>query len=127
VTAVAVVVNIALNVLLIPLLGIVGAALATLISVALNAILGYFVLGKYLVVNVEKMPLFHILVAAGVMSLVVGILRLGVPAMNLWYLLAIGSTGAVVYFLLLLKIEHGIRDELKDLVSQMGIFWPGWL
>jgi len=127
VTAVAVVVNIALNVLLIPLLGIVGAALATLISVALNAILGYFVLGKYLVVNVEKMPLFHILVAAGVMSLVVGILRLGVPAMNLWYLLAIGSTGAVVYFLLLLKIEHGIRDELKDLVSQIGIFWPGWL
>lgn len=126
VTAVAVIVNIALNVLLIPVLGIVGAAFATLVSVALNAILGYHALGKYLVVSVEKIPVLHIVVSAGVMSIVVGILRLIAPAMNLWYLIALGITGVFVYLLVLLRIDRGIRDELKDLGDQIGLYCPGW-
>jgi O-antigen/teichoic acid export membrane protein len=127
VTAVAVVVNIALNVLLIPVLGIIGAALATLVSIALNAIFGYVVLRKYISVTVEKKPVFHILVAVVAMALVVGGIRLVVPVTNLWYLVGMVIIGAVVYFFTLLKTDRNIRDELKELVMQMGVFWPDWI
>jgi len=127
VTAVAVVANIALNLLLIPVLGIIGAALATLVSVALNAIFGYFVLRKYVSVKLEKKPVLNILIAVAAMALVVGGMRLVIPVVNLWYLIGMVIIGGGVYFVFLLKIDRDIRDELKDLVAQMGIFWPDWL
>jgi O-antigen/teichoic acid export membrane protein len=127
VTAVAVLVNIALNILLIPMIGISGAAVATLISILVNAVLGYIVLRKYIAVGMEKRPVLHILMAVGVMALVVGGLRLLIPVINIWYLVGMIAIGGAFYFLLLFRIDKGIRDEMKELVMQMGVFWPEWL
>lgn len=127
ITAIIVVVNIILNSVLIPLIGITGAAIATLISILISAILGYLVLGKYLLVKVEKKPLFHILGAVAVMAIVVGGLRLLVPVVNLGYLVGLVIIGAAVYVLLLLRIDTDIRDELKEIITHMGIFWPDFL
>jgi len=124
ITAVAVLVNIALNILLIPMIGISGAAIATLASILVNAVLGYVILGKYITVKMEKRPLFHILAAVGVMALVVGGLRLVVPVVHLGYLIGMIVIGAVVYFVLLLRIDRGIRDEMREIFEQTGIYWP---
>jgi O-antigen/teichoic acid export membrane protein len=126
-TAVAVLVNIALNILLIPLIGINGAAVATLVSILVNAVLGYVILGKYITVKMEKRALFHILAASAVMALVVGGIRLIVPVLHLGYLIGMIVIGAVVYFVLLLKIDRGIRDEMREIFGQTGIYWPDWL
>jgi O-antigen/teichoic acid export membrane protein len=127
ITSIIVLVNIILNILLIPVIGITGAAIATLISILISAILGHYVLGKYITPKVERKPLLHILMATFVMALVIGGLRLVVPVVNLGYLLGFVIIGAVVYFGLLLKTDRGIHDELKDMVTQMGIFWPDFL
>jgi O-antigen/teichoic acid export membrane protein len=127
ITSLIVLVNITLDILLIPVIGITGAAIATLISILISTILGYLVLGKYISVKMEKNPIFHIVAAVAVMALVVGGLRLVVPVVNLGYLIGIVIIGAVVYFGLLLKIDPGIHNELKDMVTQMGIFWPDFL
>ncbi len=127
ITSVIVIVNIVLNVLLIPFIGITGAAIATLISILMSAILGYFVLGKYIHVEIEKKPILHILVATGIMALVVGGMRFLFPIESLAYLIALIIIGSVVYFVLLLRIDRDIHDELKAMSTQIGIFWPEFL
>jgi O-antigen/teichoic acid export membrane protein len=127
ITSMIVLVNIVLNILMIPAIGITGAAIATLISLFISAILGYLVLGKYLSVKMEKKPLLHILWAAAVMAFVLGGLRLVVPVVNLGYLIGLVIIGAVVYFVLLLRIDRGIHDELKEMFTQMGLFWPDFI
>jgi O-antigen/teichoic acid export membrane protein len=127
ITSIIVVVNIVLNMLLIPVLGIAGAALATFISILISTILGYLVLRKYLLVKIEKNPLLHILTAVTVMALVIGGLRLVAPVLNLGYLFGLVIIGAAVYFVLLFRIDRGIRDELKEMIGQMGIIWPNFL
>lgn len=127
ITSLIVLVNIVLNILMIPVLGIAGAALATLVSILISTILGYLVMRKYITVKIEKNPLFHILTAVTVMALVIGGLRLVVPVVNLWYLIGLVIIGAAVYFVLLFRIDRGIRDELKEMIGQMGIIWPNFL
>ena len=127
ITSIIVLVNIVLNILMIPVLGITGAAVATFISILISAVLGYLVLRKYLSVKIEKKPLLHILTAVTVMALVIGGLRLVVPVVNLGYLFGLVIIGAAVYFVLLFRIDRGIRDELKEMIGQMGIVWPNFL
>jgi O-antigen/teichoic acid export membrane protein len=127
ITSLIVLVNIVLNILMIPVIGITGAAIATFISILISAILGYLVLGKYLSVKIEKKPLLHILGAVAVMALVIGGLRLVVPVVNLGYLFGLVIIGAAVYFVLLFRIDRGIHDELKEIIIQMGIIWPNFL
>ena len=127
ITSIIVLVNIVLNILMIPVLGIAGAALATFISILISTILGYLVMRKYISVKIEKNPLLHILTAVAVMAMVIGGLRLVVPVVNLGYLFGLVIIGAAVYFVLLFRIDRGIRDELKEMITQMGIFWPDFL
>jgi O-antigen/teichoic acid export membrane protein len=127
ITSLIVLVNIVLNILMIPVIGITGAAIATFISILISAILGYLVLGKYVSVKMEKKPFLHILGSTAVMAVVLGGLRLVFPVVNLGYLIGLVIIGAVVYFVLLLKIDRDIHDELKEMAGQMGVYWPGVL
>jgi O-antigen/teichoic acid export membrane protein len=127
ITSLIVLVNIVLNILMIPVIGITGAAIATFISILISAILGYLVLGKYISVKMERKPFVHILGATAVMALVIGGLRLVVPVVNLGYLFGLVIIGAGVYFVLLFRIDRGIHDELKEMITHMGIFWPDFL
>ncbi len=56
ITSIIVLVNIVLNILLIPVIGITGAAIATLISILISAILGYLVLEKIHIGKDRKEP-----------------------------------------------------------------------
>jgi len=49
------------------------------------------------------------------------------PVENLVYLIVLVILGSVVYGVLLLRIDRDIRDELKAMATQVGIFWPEFL
>ena len=126
-TATAAVINIILNCLLIPVIGINGAAVATLISYSVNAILIAHFLKRYITVKIEKKPILHIILSAAVMGLFVFIYKLFVPLDNVILTLIPVAVGAVLYFFLLFKIDRGIRDEIAGMVTTLGLPWPKWL
>ena len=126
-TATAAVVNIILNCILIPILGINGAAISTLISYSLNAVLIAYFLRRYISIRIEKRPIFHIIISAAVMGIFVFIYTLFVPLDNVILTLIPVAVGAFIYFFLLFKIDRGIRDEIAGMVKTFGIPWPKWL
>lgn len=127
VTAVASIANILLNLALIPILGITGAAVATLVTMTLNAVLAYRVLKRIIDVRLEYSSVRNILVSSAVMGVFVGGYRLMVPLSNVWLTLVPVVVGAIIYGILLLKLDQSIHDELRAIVVQMGMQWPRWL
>jgi len=127
ITVVAVVANIALNAALIHILGIPGAAIATLVTMTLNAILARRVLARRITLRVEHSSLMNILKASIVMGMVVGMYRLVVPLSSVWLALVPVVFGGVVYGVLILKFDRKIYEELKGIMMQMNLAWPEWL
>ena len=126
-TAAAAVLNIILNCTLIPLIGINGAAVATLISYSVNAILIAHFLKRYITIKIEKRPIFHIVLSATVMGLFVFLYTRFIPLDNVILTLIPVAVGAVIYIFLLFKIDRGIRDEIAGMVTTLGLPWPKWL
>lgn len=127
VTAVAAVVNIGLNIAFIPLLGIVGAAVATLVTMVLNAGLAYRALSRVMPVGVERRPVGNIVAATLVMAGVIGLYALFVPLTNVLTVLGAVLLGGAVYGVVLLRMDRSIHDELKDLTLKLGLPWPASL
>jgi O-antigen/teichoic acid export membrane protein len=126
VTAVAALVNIVLNIVFIPMMGITGAAVATLIAIAVNAIGAYILLSRVISLKIEYQPIKHILCAASVM----GIFLLGIPYFlpltHIAMVIATVITGAGIYALVLLKLDREIHDEILNIGVSMGVPWPEW-
>lgn len=127
VTAIAVTVNIGLNILLIPAYGIVGASATTLATMVLNAVLARHALSQSIRVRIEPRAVGHIVLAGLVMSAVVAAYSFVIPLTNVFVVLGAVALGGLVYLLVLLKIDRGIHDELKELTEGLGIPWPGVL
>jgi len=127
VTTVAVVVNIALNVMLIPVIGIVGAAVATLVTMTLNALLARRALSRIMAVRVERDSLLNIVKASATMGVLLGGYRLFVPMSSVWLALVPVAAGGAVYSILMLKLDRKICNELREIVEGMGMRWPQWL
>jgi O-antigen/teichoic acid export membrane protein len=127
VTIVAATANIALNVALIPIIGIPGAAIATLATMIINVVLARRVLARVIILRVEHSSLLNILKASIAMGAVVGVYRLVVPLSNVWLALVPVVLGGVVYGLLILMLDRKIYEELKGIMMQMNVVWPEWL
>ena len=127
ITVVAVIANIALNAALIPVMGILGAAVATLVTMSLNAVLARRVLPRTLTIRVERSSLLNILKASIAMGAVVGVYRMLVPLSSVWLALVPVLIGGMVYGLLILKFDRKIYGELKGIMLQMNVAWPDWL
>ena len=127
VTVIAVTANVGLNVLLIPAYGIAGASAATLVTMVLNAALAHRALSRRIRVRIEPRAVGHIVLAALVMAAVVAACTFVIPLSNAFVVLGAVALGGLVYFLVLLRIDRGIHDELKELVGKLGIPWPGVL
>lgn len=117
VTVVAVVANIALNAALIPVMGISGAAIATLMTMTINAIMARRVLAQKITLRVERNSLWVICKASIAMGVVVGVYRLVVPLSNVWLVLVPVVLGGVVYGVLILKLDEKIYEELKGIMA----------
>jgi O-antigen/teichoic acid export membrane protein len=124
VTAVASIANIVLNILLIPVLGITGAAVATLCTMTLNAAVALYFLSKLITVRLEHNPVKHILLASIIMGLLMVALYILYPPQSVFVLFGMIAAGAAVYFFVLLKIDREIRGEILEIAQNLGIPWP---
>jgi len=120
VTAVATIVNVILNLVLIPVIGISGAAIATLITIGLNAILARRVLYSIMNVRFEYNSLLNILKASFVMGLFIGAYRIFIPLSNVWVTSASIVLSAAVYGIFVLVFDKKIYEELKGIMVQMN-------
>jgi O-antigen/teichoic acid export membrane protein len=129
VTAVSVVANIVLNIILIPFIGVSGAAIATLATMTLNALLARRALSKLMEIRLELHSLLNISIASIAMGVLVGGYRLLVPLSNIWVTLVAVIVGGMAYSVLVLKLDNQICDDLRKIVKRMGmgVMWPGWL
>ena len=127
VTAVAATGNIVLNILLIPLIGIMGAAIATMVTMGLNAVLARRVLSQNITIRIEHDSMLNISKASGVMALFVGSYRLLVPLSNVWLTMIPVVFGGIMYGILVLKLDRKICNELKGIFTQVNMPWPCWL
>lgn len=126
-TAIAVIINIGLNFVLIPLIGISGAALATLVSMTINSFFAYTALSKQISVQLEYRCVLNILIAATIMAIFVFIYQVFIPLETALYALGTVVFGAIIYSVILLKIDRGIHDDIMELTKQLGLPWPLWL
>lgn len=127
ITVVAVVANIALNAILIPAIGISGAAVATLATMTLNAVLAWRVLARMITLKVERRSLLNICKASIAMGIVVGIYRLVVPLSSVWLALVPVVLGGTIYGVMILKLDRNIYEGLKEIMTKMNVGWPEWL
>jgi len=127
VATVAATANILLDLTLIPRLGITGAAVATLLTMTLNAVLAYRALNQIIDVRLEYPPIRNILVASTMMGIFVGAYRMAVPLSRIWLTLVPVAVGAVVYGVVLLELDRSLHDELRAMAAQMGVRLPRWL
>lgn len=126
-TAIAAILNILLDVALIPVFGIVGAAIGTFSAITVNALLAIRILKRHIRVEVEFRALKNILFAASGMSAAIVLLRLCTPVHGILVTFGFIVLGALVYGITLLKLDHGIHDEIKKLAQGIGMPWPRWI
>jgi O-antigen/teichoic acid export membrane protein len=127
VTAIAASANIILDILLIPSFGILGAAVATLLSMILNATLARHALSKIITIRVEPTSLLNIVKASSAMALFLGVYRWLVPLSSVWMTLLPVAVGGAIFCILILKMDKKIYDDLKIIVMQMNLPWPYWM
>jgi O-antigen/teichoic acid export membrane protein len=127
VTAIGATATILLDILLIPVFGITGAALALLIGTGIFALAAHMILRKRIKVSIEKKPVASVVFSSVVMALCVIAFQYFLPVTNVFLIAGAVVTGMVIYSLLLVRLDRGIRDEVRDLVAGIGLPWPGWL
>jgi O-antigen/teichoic acid export membrane protein len=127
ITAVAAVANIVLNIAFIPAMGITGAAIATLLAIAVNAAGAYILLSKVITVQIEYVPVRNIACAAGIMGIFLLVLWYFLPFSHIITVLLTVAAGAAIYAIVLLKLDRGMHDEIRDVCLNFGLPWPRWL
>jgi O-antigen/teichoic acid export membrane protein len=120
VTAFAAFINVILNVLLIPVLGILGAAVATFVSMAINAYLAGRLLSKSLSIELDYHSIATTVKAATIMAGIVGFYRFIFPLTNIWITLFGVLFGVVIYGVLIIKLERNISNDFKKILSQIS-------
>jgi O-antigen/teichoic acid export membrane protein len=123
ITVIAAIANIILDIALIPVMGITGAAVATLISMSLNALGALVLLKRSISVKFEYGPIKNILYASGCMAVFLLFIHFFLPLAHVATVLTVVVVGAGIYTFTLFKLDREIRDELKNLGSNLGIPW----
>ena len=121
ITAISAATNIILDVLLIPVFGISGAAIATLITLSLNAVLAYGMLKSSIQVRVDLRSVTNLVVSALIMSGFLLAYMYLLPIQDFISLLLILILSAILYFSAVLVIDRTIRKDLNDLLNTMHL------
>ena len=127
VTAIASIINIVLDIVLIPVLGISGAAIATLIAMTLNGFMAFSRLSQVITVKFEIVSIRNILFSSGAMGLIIIILSYVISLTHVLLVVGMVIIGGICYFGILIKADAGIHDEIKQLALKIGVPWPGCL
>ena len=127
VTVIASIANILLDVILIPVLGITGAAIATLIAITFNAVGILYLLSRIIAVKFESKSIKNIMYASGFMGICLVSIHFLLPLTHVGEVVTVVILGAAIYILVLFKLDRGIHDEIQDLCVNIGVPWPQWL
>jgi O-antigen/teichoic acid export membrane protein len=127
ITVIASITNIILDIVLIPVLGITGAAIATLIAMTLNAFGALILLSRIISIKFEYTPVKNMLFATGCMGIFLLFIHFIFPLTNIAAVLTVVIIGTGIYVSVLFKLDKEIHNELKKLSLDLGIPWPEWL
>lgn len=116
---ISILVNIVLNFILIPNLGLVGAALATAASFILNLILHILYLSKFLTLKIPYFDLGWVTFSSLSMLLVISIIKSTTSVGSSHMLLLMISLGVVIYSIIIIS-KNRIRHEIKDGIHELG-------
>jgi len=117
VTGTMAVTNLLLDLFLVPILGISGAALASLVTIGTSTLFAHYELGKLTRIIADRKTLLEIGIAAGLMS--AGILGLVefIGISSVWTAAAFVGIGAAIYFGLLTAMDTGIRESVRRILE----------
>jgi O-antigen/teichoic acid export membrane protein len=121
ITAGSAVLNIILNILLIPLFGISGAAIASLITLILNSVFAYMMLRSTLQIHVETRSVMNLVISALIMTIFLSVYMNILPVQDFIGLVLVLILGAIIYFSAVLWIDPTIRNDLKELLDTMHL------
>jgi O-antigen/teichoic acid export membrane protein len=124
ITVIAATTNILLDLVLIPIMGITGAAVATLVAMTLNALGALIFLSRVISVKFEYGPVKNILYAAGCMGVFLLCVYFLLPLTHVIAVLIVVIIGALIYLFVLLRLDREMHGELKDLIVNLGFPWP---
>jgi O-antigen/teichoic acid export membrane protein len=127
ITVIAAIANILLDLALIPLIGITGAAVATLVAMTFNAVGALILLSRIISVKIEYEPVKNIVYASGTMGIFLLVIHFLLPLTHVIAVLAVVIIGAGIYIIVLFKLDREIHEEIRDLSVNLGIPWPKWL
>jgi len=127
ITLIASLINIVLNLIFIPVMGITGAAIATLIAITVNAVGASIILSRIISVKLEYHPIKNILCAAVVMGFFLLLIHFLLPLDHIAGVFAAVTAGAVIYILVLFRLDREIHDEIRNICVNFSLPWPGWL
>jgi len=113
-------INILLCVLLIPRLGITGAAIGAFVNVIISLFIVRSYLSRIIPVTLEIQPITHIVLATLVMTISIVVLNILPLNPGLLQTITMVVIGAAIYFGLLLKLNRQIRD---DAFRMLKITW----
>ena len=119
ITVIASIVNVLLNILLIPFFGILGAAIATCCAMSLNAFLAYWILSKIIVLRFEVRPIRNICIAALAMGISVLLFRFFIPLSTIYLVFAAVCFGALIYILLVFRMDSGMYAEIMGIIQEI--------
>ncbi len=105
------------DLVLIPVFGITGAAMALLLSTAIATVLARALLGRTVSVRLERRPLGAVALAAALMAGAVLAYRVVLPPDSLPILIGAVVLGAAVYLGAVLALDPTIRAEVAGLVQ----------
>ncbi|WOF16394.1 flippase [Methanoplanus sp. FWC-SCC4] len=114
-----------LNLILIPVAGINGAAAATLISFLVGSLIFGYIIKQYVKLKFQKIILRNIVFSTAAMAAVISASMILIKPSDWLSTLLLVSIGAFVYVLVLLKTDKTISDDLKDLLHDLNIPVPG--
>jgi len=100
--------NLVLNFILIPRIGILGAAIATLVAYGILGLLTLIITRKYFKVEIEIIPIIKSVFAASIMAICLLLMN---PS-SLIYLLASIILGIIIYFSIIILIKGINKKEL---------------
>lgn len=123
-TAIASILNIILNTFLIPLFGITGAAIATFVTLGLNAFLAMRMLSTIIDIKIERDGLYNIFKSTFIMSIFVFACKILFPLSRVWLMLMVIVIAIIIYSYLIFKFDKKIYDDFRDIYNKMSIPWP---
>lgn len=116
ITLLAVVTNIILNAVLIPQIGINGAALATLLTMLLQAYYIKKILMKSITIKLEKESVINIIQSSIIMGIVVLGLKTCIPINSIWILLIIVLISGIIYITRILN-DKMVLNEIRRITN----------